>query len=433
LTKWEGKKVTVFGLGRSGSAVTRKLVPLKALVTISEELPEEKLDPELLTEMRELKVKLELGGHTDAAIEGADLIVMSPGVHLDLPVILKARQRNIHVISEVELAFRFLSKPIIAVTGTNGKTTTCTLIYEFLKAGGKKIIVAGNIGNPLIEVDDRGLDLVVVEISSYQLENIVTFRPWISLILNLTEDHIERHKSMKDYVAAKARIFLNQRKSDYLIYNAEDKLVRELVGSAEARLVPFSKKNSFIDPADLLIPGEHNLENALAEATAALICGVRWETIRSSIRVFPGVEHRIEFVTEKRGVKFYNDSKGTNPDSTIVALKSLSRGQKNIILIAGGRDKGGDLTDLMHLISNTVKKVILIGEAAPRFEAALKSKLYQDPVLASDFAQAVNTSYSLAKPGDTILLSPACASFDMFKNFEERGRIFKQLVKELPE
>jgi len=433
MTNWEDKKVVIFGSGRSGVAVARKLVPLKALVAISEELPEEKLDPELLAEMRGLKVKLELGGHTNSSIEGADLIVLSPGVHLDIPVILKARQKNIPIISEIELAYRFLSKPILAVTGTNGKTTTTTLIGEFLKAGAKSAVVAGNIGNPLVEVNDRDLDFVVAEISSYQLETIVTFRPWISLILNLTEDHIERHGSMGEYAAAKARIFLNQRKTDYLIYNAEDKLVSQLAGQAEARLVPFSKKDSFLDPAEILIPGEHNLENALAAAHAALICGVSREIIRSVLKVFPGVEHRIELVTEKRGVKFYNDSKGTNPDSTIVALKSLSNGQKNIILIAGGRDKGGDLTDMVHLISDTVKKVILIGEAAQRFKAVLKSKQYLDLILASDLTQAVNTSYSLARPGDAVLLSPACASFDMFSNFEERGRIFKQLVAELPE
>jgi UDP-N-acetylmuramoylalanine--D-glutamate ligase len=433
MTNWEDKKVTVFGLGRSGAAIARKLVPLKAQVTITEELTEEQLDPQLVSEMRELKVNLELGGHANSSIEGAELVVMSPGVHLNIPVILEARKRNLPVISEIELAFRFTSKPIIAVTGTNGKTTTTTLIGEFLRAGNKKTAVAGNIGAPLVEVDDRELDFVVAEISSYQLETIVTFRPWISLILNLAEDHIERHKSMEEYAAAKARIFMNQGKTDYLIYNSEDKLVSQMATSAEARLVPFSKKDSFLNPREILIPGEHNLENALAAAQAALICGISRDTIRRVLKTFPGVEHRIEFVTEKRGVKFYNDSKGTNPDSTLVALKSLSNGQKNIILIAGGRDKGGDLTDLVHLISDTVKNVILIGEAAQRFGGALQAKRYQSLVLTADLAQAVNTSYSLAQPGDAILLSPACASFDMFRNFEERGRIFKQLVAELPE
>ena len=431
MTKWEAKKITIFGLGKSGMAAAKRLIPLKAQVTITESLGEDKLDKNLLSQMRDIGVKLELGGHTSASIEEAELIVVSPGVHLDLPVILEAKKRNIPVISEIELACRFFCKPIIAVTGTNGKTTTCTLIYEYLKAAGRPIAVAGNIGTPLISIDDKDLDFIVLEISSYQLETILTFRPWISMILNLTEDHIERHKSMDEYASAKARIFMNQRKTDYLIYNAEDKIVSSLVTQSEARLVPFSKKRSFINPKDILIPGEHNLENALAAALAAMICGVPEGTIKKVLASFSGVEHRIEFVAEKRKVKFYNDSKGTNPDSTIVALKALSNGSNNIILIAGGRDKGGDLTDLVHMISDNVKKVVLIGEAAERFGRALKSNNYDNIVFAGDFKEAVNTSYSLAIQEDIVLLSPACASFDMFSNFEERGKIFKDLVLSL--
>jgi len=431
MTKWEGKKITVFGLGRSGAAVARKLVPLKARLTLTEELAEDKLNPNLVSEMKRLGVGLQLGGHTAAAIEGADLIVMSPGVHLDLPVILEARRKNIPIISEIELAYRFFSKPVIAVTGTNGKTTTSTLIGEFLKAGGKRVAVAGNIGSPLTEVEDRDLDFIVAEISSYQLETIVTFRPWISLILNLTEDHIERHRTLRAYAEAKARIFMNQKKTDYLIYNAEDKLVSEMVLQAEARRIPFSKNRSFLNPFDLKIPGEHNLENALAAAKAAVLCGVKIEVIDRVLRTFPGVEHRIEFVAEKNGVRFINDSKGTNPDSTIVALKSLTNGKKNIVLIAGGRDKGGSLTDMCHLIKDAVKKVVLIGEAAPRFKAELGNNQYQEVVLAKDFESAVKTAYAAAQPGETVLLSPACASFDMFLNFEERGQVFKELVRRL--
>ena len=340
MTKWESKNVTIFGLGRSGAAAARRLVPLGAKITITESLPEDKLDQELIREMKHLGIKLEMGGHTEAAIEKTDLVVMSPGVHLDLPVILEAGKKGIPVISEIELAFRFLCKPIIAVTGTNGKTTVCTLIGEFLKAAGKSAAVAGNIGRPLVSVDDTDLDFVVAEISSYQLETIVTFRPWISLLLNLTEDHLERHKSMNAYAAAKARVFMNQKRNDYLIYNADDKLVNALASNSEAVNIPFSKKTAFLDPAGMLIPGEHNLENSLAAAHAARLCGVPLETVRQVLATFPGVEHRIEFVTEKNGVKFYNDSKGTNPDSTVVALKSLSTGKRNIILIAGGRDKG---------------------------------------------------------------------------------------------
>ena len=431
MTKWEDKKVTIFGLGKSGIAAAKRLIPLKAQVTITESLGEDKLDKNLLSEMKDIGAKLELGGHTNASIEEAELIVLSPGVHLDLPVLLEAKKRNIQVISEIELAYRFLCKPIIAATGTNGKTTTCTLIYEFLCAAGRPVAIAGNIGTPLISIDDKGLDFIVLEISSYQLETILTFRPWISLILNLTEDHIERHKTIEEYAAAKARIFMNQRKTDYLIYNAEDKIVSSLVTQSEARLVPFSKKRSFLDQKDMIIPGEHNLENALAAALAAMICGVPEGTIKKVIASFSGVEHRIEFVAEKRNIKFYNDSKGTNPDSTIVALKALSNGSNNIILIAGGRDKGGDLTDLVHMISDNVKNVVLVGEAAERFSRSLKSNNYDNLIFARDFSEAVLTSYSLASPGDSVLLSPACASFDMFSNFEERGKIFKELVLKL--
>jgi len=432
MTKWEAKKVTILGLGKSGAAAARRLIPLGARVTVSEALSEDKLDPETLSHLKALKVILETGGHTLAAIEGCDLLVVSPGVHLDIPIILEARKRGIPVISEIELGCRFVHKPIIAVTGTNGKTTTATLIGEFLSAAGKKVMVAGNIGFPLVEVNDADLDFIVLEISSYQLETIVTFRPWISILLNLTEDHIERHKSMKEYAAAKARIFLNQKKNDYVIYNAEDKLVSQIVSKAEARLIPFSVKHPFLNAKEIKIPGEHNLENALAAAQAALICGVPQKAIAEVLRTFPGVEHRIEFVTEKKGIRFYNDSKGTNPDSTMVALKSLHQKDKNIIVILGGKDKGGDLTDLVHLITDAAKKVVLIGEAAERFHKELKKDGYKDVVLAQSFKEAVDTSYKLAKAGDIVLLSPACACFDMFRNFEERGKTFKDLVSALP-
>ncbi|HTY13089.1 MAG TPA: UDP-N-acetylmuramoyl-L-alanine--D-glutamate ligase [Candidatus Omnitrophota bacterium] len=433
MTKWEGKKVTIFGLGCSGVSAAERLIPLKADILITESLEEDKISPEIITRMKGLGIKLEMGGHTDAAIEGTELVVMSPGVHLDIPQVIEAKRRGIPVISEIELAFRFLCKPIIAVTGTNGKTTTTTLIGEFLKAAGKKVAVGGNIGDPLVAVDDADLDFVVAEISSYQLETIVTFRPWISLILNLTEDHIERHKTMEDYARAKARIFLNQRSTDYIIYNAEDAIITSIVRDAEPRKVPFSIKRPFLSPDEMFIKGDHNLENAMAAAQAAMIAGVPMGTIKTVLKDFKGVEHRIEFVAEKGGIKYYNDSKGTNPDSTIVAIKALANGSRNIVLIAGGRDKGGDLTDLVHMISDNVKNVVLIGEAAQRFGAALSANRFDRLTFAGDLKGAVESSRSLAGPGDIVLLSPACASFDMFKNFEERGRTFKDLVFNLKE
>jgi len=428
MTKWEGKKITIFGLGKSGAAIASKLVPLKASITLTDTSKEEKLNPQLVQEMKNLGVKLELGGHTNDSVLNTELIIMSPGVHLDLPVLTEARKKGIPIISEIEAAFRFLVKPIIAITGTNGKTTTATLVYEFLKAGGKKVALAGNIGNPLITVNDEDLDFIVVELSSYQLESIVAFRPWISLILNISEDHLERHKNMDEYIKTKGKIFENQKRTDYLIYNAEDKLVSKLVEGADAKLVPFSKDTCFIDPRGMLIPGKHNLENALAAAQAALLAGVSSETIKKVLSEFKGVEHRIEFVREKSGVKYYNDSKGTNPNSTIIALKALNRGTGNVILIAGGKDKGGDLTELASQINKTTKAVFLIGESASRFQAAFKNI---NAVACTSLEEAVKKAADLSREKDIVLLSPACASFDMFASYEDRGRRFKELVAAL--
>ncbi|KAF0134175.1 MAG: UDP-N-acetylmuramoylalanine--D-glutamate ligase [Candidatus Saganbacteria bacterium] len=427
------KKITVLGFGKSGASSARRLAQLNNKVIVSESKGNESFDPELISDLQGMGVLFEFGGHSLSSISDSDLIIISPGIHLDIPIVVDAKKRNIPVISEIELAYRFLSKPIIAVTGTNGKTTTTTLIGEFLKAAGKNIAIAGNIGRPLVEVDDKNLDFIVVELSSYQLETILTFRPWIAAILNLTEDHLERHKSMDEYALCKSRIFMNQRKTDFIIYNADDPRVVNLLPKAEAKLIPFSKRNAFIKKDEMLIPGDHNLENALAAAQIALIAGVKIKVIKEVLSTFKGVEHRIELFTEKKGVKYYNDSKATNPDSTVVALKSLDEGKRNVILIAGGRDKGGDLTNLAKMIKASVKKAILIGEAAERFGKALKEHNFQDIIFASSFEEAVNISYSLAQNNEKVVLSPACASFDMFKNFEERGIQFKKLVNSLPQ
>ncbi|MBI5701341.1 UDP-N-acetylmuramoyl-L-alanine--D-glutamate ligase [Candidatus Saganbacteria bacterium] len=414
MTNWNEKNVTVFGLGKSGFATAKKLSSLGAKVLAVEISPAEK---------------------TEKSIEKAELIVLSPGIDPDIDILKKARGRNIPVISEIELAFRFFTKPIIAVTGTNGKTTTATLIYEFIKASGRKVSLAGNIGTPLVSIDDTELDFIVAEISSYQLETILTFRPWISVITNLTPDHLTRHKSMGQYASAKARIYLNQRKTDYLVFNAEDPLVVKLIERSEARHVPFSKKYAGevipLSISDIEIKGEHNIENAMAAALAAKLAGVSNDVIAKVLREFPGVEHRIEYFIEKKGVKFYNDSKATNPDSTIVALRALRGDQKNIVLILGGRDKNTDLVEMNGLIKETVKTVILIGEASGRFEEGLAKVGFAGIKKASSLEEAVRISYGSASPGDFILLSPACASFDMFKDFEDRGRRFKELVAKL--
>ncbi|MDD5382889.1 MAG: UDP-N-acetylmuramoyl-L-alanine--D-glutamate ligase, partial [Candidatus Margulisbacteria bacterium] len=359
--------------------------------------------------------------------------VVSPGVHLDLPVLERAKKNGTPIISEVELAYRLLKKPIIAVTGTNGKTTTATLIGEMLRAGGKRVAVAGNIGDPLVAVDDPDLDLIVAEISSYQLETTIEFKPWISVILNIQPDHLERHGSMDEYIKQKARIFRNQTGDDYLVYNQDDPAVVKMAKIAKVKLVGFTKAKPGIitlPPEEIKIPGKHNLENSLAAASVAYLCGVSKGTVAEVLRTFPGVEHRIVYAGTINGVEFYNDSKGTNPDSTLVAIDTFPG--RGIVLILGGRDKGTDLAPLVQKVKQKVKAVVLVGEAAKRFESALKGGGFKS-IYHSGFSlpDAVKRSLELAAGSDLVLFSPACASFDMFKNFEERGRAFKSLVRGL--
>jgi len=425
----KNKNITIFGFGKSGVASAKKLAVLGAKVTVTETKSISEIEAKDLNDLKGLDVTFEFGGHTLDAISLADLVVVSPGIHLDIPVLEEAKKRGVLIISEIELAYQFLKRPIIAVTGTNGKTTTTTLIGEMLKAAGKRVAVAGNIGYPLVAVEDEQLDYIVAEISSYQLETIKSFHPWISLILNIQEDHLERHHSMEEYMRQKARIFMNQDENDYLIYNADDRFIPSMIKSAKARLIPFSKNEIEvlgIRPDEIQIPGRHNLENALASAWASSLAGVERATIGQVLKAFPGVEHRIEYVTEVAGVKFYNDSKGTNPDSTLVAMETFSG--KPIVLILGGRDKGVSLKAMCKKIKAEVRAVILIGEATDRFKKELEKYGYSNIFLADSMAGAVDRSYTLSKPGDIVLLSPACASFDMFNNYEERGRVFKAEV-----
>jgi UDP-N-acetylmuramoylalanine--D-glutamate ligase len=443
---FNNKKVCIIGFGKSGQAAAERLLAEGAIVKVSD------VGRDRPVQGQYPGIQFEFGGHTSEFVCDSDLIVVSPGVHLDIEPLIQAKEKNTPIISEIELAFGFFSKPVIAVTGTNGKTTTTTLIGEMLKNAGYRVGVGGNIGYPLVSVDDSKLDYIVAEISSYQLEAIEKFKPHIALILNLTEDHLERYGTMEPYGNAKARIFEKQTKEDYLIYNEDDKLVKEIVKSASSNLVPFSVKTpvehgvfvnggyivklerpviKMICPVnDIKIKGAHNIENALAASAAALIAGVKRADIEKTLREFPGVEHRIEYVDTINGVEFINDSKGTNPDSTIVALRTVGE-NKSVILILGGRDKGTDLAALCGMITDSAKKVILIGEAAERFKAALESCDYRDMVDASSLDDAVRKAFSVASSGDKVLLSPACASFDMFNDFEQRGKMFKQIVGEL--
>jgi UDP-N-acetylmuramoylalanine--D-glutamate ligase len=409
----KNKQVTIFGLGKSGIAARNKLTALGAIVRTTDS----KVSP-----------------HTLADIDGADLIVVSPGVHLDIPVLLEAKKRGIKIVSELELASWFSKKPIIAITGTNGKTTTTTLIGAMLKLAGKRVFVGGNIGAPLAEIDDSNLDYIVAEVSSYQLEAVDRFRPFISVILNIQPDHLERHHTMAEYIKQKARIFANQTGDDYLVYNEDDPEVVKMVRGVRCEVRGFAKEKAAeiitLKPAEIKIPGKHNLENALAAAQAAYLCGVPKSVVAEVLRTFPGVEHRIEYTVTVNGVEFYNDSKGTNPDSTMVAIDTFPG--RGIVLILGGKDKGTDLQPLVSKIKEQVKAVVLIGEATERFAAALKAANYP-AIYPSGFLleAAVDQARTLAEQGDLVLFSPACASFDMFTNYEERGRIFKQICRSL--
>jgi UDP-N-acetylmuramoylalanine--D-glutamate ligase len=442
----KGKKVLVVGLARTGVAAVRFLAGRGAKVKVSEAKPAEELGAPL-TALKGLPVKWELGGHTHPFFLDADLIVVSPGVPMDLKPLAKARAKGISVISEVELAFQFLRRPLIAVTGTNGKTTTTTLLGEMLRASGKRAFVGGNIGTPLIEYveTEQEDEWVVAEISSFQLEGTLKFRPTIGILLNITEDHLDRYPNFPAYIRAKGMIFQNQGKEDYTLLNADDPLTFQFAHQVKSQVILFSAQRpvpvgGFFEQGAILfqgadgqrerfgldrlkIKGAHNLENLMAAITACKICGCPREAIQKVIDEFQGIEHRLEWVRDIDGVSFFNDSKGTNVGSVVKSLMSF---QKPILLIAGGRDKGGDYSPLKILIAQHVKGMALIGEARERICAALGG--LTETVKVDTLEEAVHWAFSKAAPGDVVLLSPACASFDMFENYQERGKRFKSIV-----
>ncbi len=436
--------ITVFGAGSSGLAALKKLRHDRLFLTESRD----RIDERTLKLLKKLRVPFELGGHTRKAVDSADLIIVSPSVALDIPVLKEAGRKGIPIISEIEMAYRHLKVPVIAVTGTNGKTTTTTLIARMLNKAGIRAKAAGNIGYPLIAVDDSELDCVVAEVSSYQLEAIDRFRPKVSVILNISEDHLARHRTMKEYSKLKAEVFRNQGTNDRLVYNYDDKRVREIARTAKCKKVPFSRrkvikqgayvKNGSIyfrkvrimDINDVCIKGEHNLENSLASVAASMLFGAGRKPVENVLKHFKGVEHRIEFVRDVDGVAYFNDSKGTNPSSTVVAIRALEK-VYGIVLILGGRDKMTDLSDMCREIKAHVREVVLLGEAKARFKRDLRNCGYSNLHEAGSFRDAVMMSRKLARRGEAVLLSPACASFDMFRNYEERGKVFKKIVSSL--
>lgn len=447
----KSKKILVLGAAISGISVARILQGRGAAVTLSDAKTADKLKHDV-SGLAEAGVTLALGRQDESLLAGTDILVLSPGVSIYSPLVEAAQKRGLTVVSEIEVAYHLAKAPIVAITGTNGKTTTTTLTGEILRAAGREVVVGGNIGQALsAEVQDIGpAGVVVAEISSFQLEGVVDFRPHVAAILNLTPDHIDRHRDLATYRAMKERVFANQTDEDYLVLNYDDPAVRAMGQRAASQVVYFSRlselasgfyikdgmiKLSWQDEtvdicptAALKIPGSHNVENALAACAAAYFAGARPRDMAAVLTTFTGVEHRIEPAATVDGVTYYNDSKATNPESSIKALEAFSG---HIILIAGGRDKNTDLGEFMRLVSRRVDHLILLGEAAERFAAAAAAAGVACIHRVADFPAAVTLAHSLARPPQIVLLSPACASYDMFNNYEERGRAFKDLIRRL--
>ena len=443
------KRVLVVGLGKSGVASALFMKSRGARVTVSDSKPEAELRHEILL-LLEHGITIETGGHGDRTFRGQDLIVVSPGVPADAPQLAQARNLGETVIGEVELAARFLLGQIVAITGANGKTTTTSLAGEIIAAGNLPVLVGGNIGTPAITfVDQAGpATWTVLEVSSFQLETIVEFRPKIAVILNITPDHLDRHKTFDNYVNAKARIFENQRSEDFTVLNADDPPTAELAKRTAGQVFWFSQKSAIekgayargahiyfsdghfereiLPLSEIPLKGGHNLENVLAGVCIGVLAGCEPAQIRHAIQHFKAVEHRLEFVARIAGVDFYNDSKATNVDATIKALESFPA---NIHLILGGKDKGSDYTLLNDLLRQRVKRVYTIGAAAAKIESQIQGTVEVDR--AETLENAIRRAGDLATSGDVVLLAPACASFDQFQSFEHRGRVFKEAVHSL--
>lgn len=448
---FKGKNFLVLGIGRSGQAVARVLKDLGFNVTISDAKTEQELNKDF-SSLLQAGIKLALGNQNPDLLNGVDSVILSPGISINIPLIQEAQKRNLEIMSEVEVAYRLCPAPIVAITGTNGKTTTTTLTGEMLKMTAKPVVVGGNIGTALSqEIAGIGSNgVVVAEISSFQLEAVSEFHPFIAAILNITPDHIDRHGSFENYQFTKERIFANQQIDDYLILNYDDPQVREMGSKTKSQVVYFSTKHELNEGVfvqgtaltikwqgnqstvcqvkDMKLFGTHNVENALAACAVAFFAGVRISDMAKVLKSFTGVEHRIEPVKEVNGVMYYNDSKATNPESAIKALEAFSG---NIILIAGGRDKMTDLTAFMKLIKTKVDHLILLGEAQERFSNDAKKHDITNIHAVNSLDEAVKLAHQLAKSPQVVLLSPACASYDMFTSYEHRGKVFKELVQSL--
>lgn len=442
------KKILVIGLAVSGLPTVKTLHSLGAEIIVNDRKTQAELQ-QALVQLKDIKVGYVLGGHPPELANWPDFAVISPGVPMDDPMVQEIIRRGREVIGEVEMAYRLTHTPIVAITGTNGKTTTTALTGEIFRLSGRSTHVVGNIGAPIIEVatNSRPEDIMVAEISSFQLEGIREFKPVSSAILNITPDHLDRHKTFENYVDIKSRIFRNQGPGEFAILNADEPNTVKLAEKCSARVLYFSRKNImdsgvFVEGGNIIIkkdkriervcpvgslkiPGDHNIENALAAVALAWSLEIPLETIANALEGFEGVEHRLEYVDTINGVAYINDSKGTNPDASIKAIKAIDG---PVVLIAGGYDKGGDFDGFVEGFDGKVKGVVLMGATAKNLQSSCQRKNMNSIYIVKDMQEAVNRAALMARAGDTVLLSPACASWDMYKNFEERGKEFKKAV-----
>ncbi len=447
---FENKRVIVVGLAKSGISAIKVLSQIGAHVTITDIKKSDQLS-EMISEIKPYVQDIIVGEHPQL-LDAYDIAVMSPGVPLDLPFVVQMRAAGIEIIGEIELAYQLCKGKFIGITGTNGKTTTTALTGEIFGASGLSYHVVGNIGLPAVS---RALEasedtFMITEISSFQLETIVDFRARVAAVLNLTPDHLNRHKTMANYIAAKARVFENQEPSDALVLNYDDLPTRELAKLAKGKVHFFSRKTSSEQSAyiengnltlncfgtieticavnELLIFGRHNEENALAAALICRLAGIETSVISKGLKSFKGVEHRIEYTATIEGRKFYNDSKGTNPESTICAIEAMTDPTH---LIAGGDEKGSDFGPMVDAFNHKIKTLILLGLTKQKIADTATKRGFQEIIFVESMEEAVKVAFDRSKSGDAILLSPACASWDMYKNFEQRGDHFKACVRDL--
>ena len=450
---YANKKVLVVGMARSGIAAAQLLAKAGAQVVINDNKTKEELG-DALAPLAHLPIEEKLGMPAAQVLDGIDVLVISPGIPDTAPFVVQAKEKGIHVTGELEMAYQLAPGEMVAVTGTNGKTTTVSLLGEIFKNAGRVTHVVGNIGYPYSQaaLEARKDDMFVCEVSSFQMETAEDFHPKAAALLNITEDHLNRHGTMEEYTRMKMRMFQNQTADDVAVFNADDPALAPLMKQVKSQVMLFSRlkeveNGAFVRDGQIVvrwkgqerpvcgieevkIPGPHNLENALAAACMATAMGVPAPVIRHSLRTFKGVEHRIEFVRELEGVRYINDSKGTNVDSTIKAVQTM---QRPTAIILGGYDKHCDFTPLVKemLASPYIKEAVLIGVTADQIQRTLEECGFKGIHRAETLKDAIDQCRALAGDGWNVLLSPACASFDMFADYEARGRIFKELVNEL--